>query len=886
MGEVYRATDTKLHRDVAIKVLPSDVAADPDRLARFEREAQVLASLNHPNIAHIHGVDDSSGTPALIMELVDGPTLSDRIAKGPISLDEALPIAKQIAEALEAAHEQGIVHRDLKPANIKVRPDGTVKVLDFGLAKAFDPANGSNVSATNLQTITARTVQGVILGTAAYMSPEQAAGKAIDQRSDLWAFGVVVMEMLTGRPVFTGETVSHVLANVLAKDPDFATVPTATPAAIRRLLRRCLQKDRKKRLDSAADAKLDIDDALAPSNDDASIATPRGSRHGWTYAALTIVGVTVGLAGASAWRATDRAVPKTVYATIDAPTEYVLDEDIFSAVPPRTPMAFTPDGSSLVIWATRGRQPRLFLRPLDHSEARPIDGTEGANLPFVSQDGRWVGFFANGEIKKVPIEGAAVPTVICRVTGLPHGASWGKGDVIVFGDDASGVIMRVSASGGTAAPVTVRGAGSNRRRHVMPVFLPDGLRVLFSDVSIDDAADSRLMVQSLAGGDARLVIGTAIDGRVLPSGNLAFMRLGTLMTVGFDVARAVTTGSATPAMSGVMQSPLLRLGGRSSPGPGMFAVSSVGALAVIRGGLKSQVDNELIWVARDGKVASAEPASGPPVGTRLNIRTAPHGARALVTVQTPTRLEVWLADWARDVWTLCSECASELGIVVWSIDGRRVLISRGDKLFAHSIDGSGADQELLRESDRALVPMAWLPDGRVIYSSSPVSTRDAEIKMFEPNASQGRVLLPLGISTEVDVSPDGRWLAYVSTRAGESNVIVQQFPGPGARMQVSAGGGLNPAWSMDGRTLYYIHQSNDRDSIIYAVEIGAGGGLNAGKPHEVLSRPDYQICRPVRCYEVSPNGQRFLFKQASAKRSSVIRMDLVLNWDAAQSNRR
>jgi len=879
MGEVYRARDTKLNRDVAIKVLPDSLAHDSERLARFEREAKTLAALNHPNIAHIHGFEDSTGVPALVMELVEGPTLADRIARGPIPLDEALPIAKQIAEALEAAHEQGIIHRDLKPANIKVRDDGTVKILDFGLAKAIDPTLQSSANAMNSPTLTAATVQGVILGTAAYMSPEQAAGKAVDKRSDLWALGVVLMEMLTGRQVFTGETVSHVLANVLAKDPDWATVPTATPPAIRRLLRRCLQKNRKKRLDSVADARLEIDDALAPADADATLSTSGNARNWWSYAALAVVGVAVGIVGTVVWRATDRAAATPVYAFIDAPPDHVLDADHYLE---RTPLAFTPDGSSLVIRATtpNAGTPRLFLRPLDRSDARPIEGTEGAWLPFVSPDGHWIGFWAAGEIKKVPIEGAAAATVICSLRGLPHGASWGKGDVIVFGDDASGDIMRVSASGGSPIAVTVRNAAANRRRHVMPVFLPDGLRILFSDVSIDDAADTRIMVQALAGGDARLVISGAIDGRIMPSGNLAFMRLGTLMTVGFDVARAVTTRSATPVMSGVMQNPLTRLGGRITPGPGMFAVSSLGALAVIRGELKNPVGNVLIWVSRDGASAPAEPASGAPVGERLNTRIAPDGARALVAVQTLTRMEVWLADWARDVWTLCAECHSDLGIVAWATDGRRVLISRGETLVAHSIEGPGPDQDLLHEPDRSLIPMGWLTDDRIVYSSSPVSTREAEIKVFERNGSKGRVILPLGTSTEVDVSPDGRWLAFTSMSAGQPNVFVQQFPSQGSRMQVSAGGGINPGWSADSRTLYYL-----RGSVVYAVEIGAGQRLNAGKPHEILRQPSSLPCRPVRCYDVTGDGGRFLFTQASTGRS-VTRIDLVLNWSAALSKGR
>jgi serine/threonine protein kinase len=415
MGEVYRALDTKLNREVAIKVLLPAVANDPDRLARFRREAQVLASLNHPNIAHIHGLDRQEGqegpggqgaTAFIVMELVEGEELAARIARGPIPLDDALPIARQIADALEAAHEQGIVHRDLKPANIKVRPDGTVKVLDFGLAKAMDPAGASRANAMNSPTLSMHATQaGIILGTAAYMSPEQAAGKAVDKRTDLWAFGVVVLEMLTGRQAFGGETTSHVLASVLKDEPDWSTLPTDTPTPIRRLLRRCLDKDRKRRLADAGDARLEIDEALAtPSPVDGVAAhlsvAPRSQWSRavpWALAAALIVAVAL---GGTLWSGLDRARPTPVYASLDAPADHVLGEDdVFVSLPTRTPMVFTPDGRSLVIQAARAGKPQLFLRSLNRPDARPIAGTDDARGPFVSPDGKWLGFWSADEIR-------------------------------------------------------------------------------------------------------------------------------------------------------------------------------------------------------------------------------------------------------------------------------------------------------------------------------------------------------------------------------------------------------------------------------------------------------------------------------------------------------
>ena len=882
MGEVYRAKDTKLNREVALKVLPDTLAGDPDRLARFRREAQVLASLNHPNIAHVHGFEDAGAVHALVMELVEGPTLADRIAQGPIPLGEALPIARQIADALECAHVHGIIHRDLKPANIKVRTDGTVKVLDFGLAKAMDPTGGTAASAMNSPTLSMRATQaGLILGTAAYMSPEQAAGKSVDARSDLWSFGVVLLEMLTARQTFDGETVSHVLAAVLTKEPDWGTLPANTPGPIRRLLRRCLDKDRKRRLDSAAAARLEIDDALTSSPLDLETThttTDSGRRTGavlivpWAIAVAAVL-----TAAALAWRGSTRETPTPVYATLDAPADHVFgDDDAYTAHPTRTPMVFTPDGRALIVQAARTQTLQLFLRSLDRPDARPIAGTDGARVPFVSPDGKWIGFWAANELRKVPIEGG-VSTTICPLPGGalgPFGVVWGPGDVIVFGDVSSGRIMRVPASGGTPTPVTAAPAITSRRRHVWPALLPDGRRVLFSDVSTIDASDARVMVQALDGGEPKLVLASATDARLLPSGRLAFMRLGTLMTVPFDVSRAQTTGDAVGAMSSVMQAGTIRRAGGTNPGPGMFAVSSPGALAVIRGSLTGPPSNSLDWVARDGRLIAADPSLGAPAGTRMNVRISPDGSRALVAIQTPMRMEVWLADWTRDVWTACGECASELGITVWAPDGRRVLISRNGTLVVHALDGSSPDQPRLHEDDRSLIPMAWRADGRVVYLSSPDLTR-YEIKLLEPGQTAGRVLVPLGEAEDADVSPDGRWLAYNSRHAGQLDVMVQAFPGPGPRTAVSVGRAQNPRWSPDGRTLYYLSGPS-----LFPVDVASAGELKAGKPRELFQPASGQACSPAHCYDLSANGQRFLFHSRLSSHEPLTRMDLVLNWTA------
>ena len=880
MGEVYRAHDTKLNRDVAIKVLLPAVANDPDRLARFSREAQVLASLNHPNIAHIHGLEEADGVTALVLELVEGEDLAQRIARGVIPLDEALPIARQIAAALEAAHEQGIIHRDLKPANVKVRPDGTVKILDFGLAKAMDPQGASSANAMMSPTLSMHATQaGIILGTAAYMSPEQAAGKAVDRRSDLWAFGVVLLEMLTGRQVFGGETVSHVLASVLKDAPDWTALPPHTPAAIRQLLRRCLEKERQRRLDSAADARLEIEDALTAPADAGHHLVTRGPV--WTRAlpwALVAL-LSVSLAGAL-WRGVDRERPTAVYASLDAPADHVLGEDDpIVSLPTRTPMVFMPDGRSLVIQAARAGKPQLFLRALDRPEARPIAGTDDARGVFVSPDGQWVGFWAADKLQKVPVEGGSATTICAlKATLGPFGAAWGSSNVIVFGDDATGRIMRVAAGGGTPAPVTAQPPPG--RRHVAPFFFPDGKRILFSDVSTrDDAGGSRLMMQSLDSGDARLVMASAADGRLLPSGRLVFMRLGTMMAVPFDAARGELKGDAVVAIGGVMQSGLRSRAGAENTAAGMFAISSLGALALLRGTLTGPPDAPMIWAMRDGKSSSAEPASGSPAGRRGPSRISPDGTRAIVTLNTPMGRELWIADWKRDTWIACGDCRSDSGGGVWSADGNRLLLAQNDAIVAHALDGSTPDQVLVREPGRRLTPRVWLRDGGVVYESSPDQT-NSEIKLLESGGNTGRVVVPLGVGFGPEVSPDGRWLAYDSTQPSTGEVVVQAFPGPGSRIQVSAGGGSNPAWSSDGRALFYLQRVGAGGNAVVEVDISTRPVLTVGKPRELFRRPESQRCN-ARCYDVSADGQRFLLRdRTTAPRLSVSRVDLVLNWTA------
>ncbi|HEV2063125.1 MAG TPA: protein kinase, partial [Thermoanaerobaculia bacterium] len=577
MGEVYRARDGKLNRDVAIKVLPEAFALDAERLARFRREAQVLASLNHPHIAAIYGLEESGGVEALVLELVEGQTLAERLARGALPVDEALEIARQIADALEAAHEKGIVHRDLKPANVKLTPQGKVKVLDFGLAKALSGDRSSPEVSTSPTMTAAATQAGVVIGTAAYMSPEQARGKAVDKRADVWAFGVVLWEMLTGRRLFEGDTVSDVLAAVLRHELDWKLLPPQTPAAVRRVLHRCLERDPARRMHDIADARLEMDEAPEPVPGALGVAGPRGfqrSASAWAAAAVILALV----AAAGWWRALSAARPALRERTAFEVSIPAGDGLAFDDTPI---LAFSRDGRRLVYAADRGGARQLFLRTLGEIEGHPLEGTSGGRSPFFSPDGQWIGFFAEGKLKKVQA-GGGPPQTICDDTTAHRGAAWAEDDTIILTPEYAAGLFRVSARGGKLEPLTKPDASKGERTHRWPEVLPGGEAVLFTigyEKSPGNYDDAKVAIFDRKTGRTRILLEGASMARYAPSGHLLFVRARQLLAVPFDLSRREATGEPFPVSE--------KIAGDPSSGIGYFAVGGDGSFAFVPGGTPS-----------------------------------------------------------------------------------------------------------------------------------------------------------------------------------------------------------------------------------------------------------------------------------------------------------
>jgi len=868
MGEVYRATDTRLGRDVALKILPESVAGDADRLMRFEREARTLASLNHPNIAQVHGLEDDSGVRALVMELVEGEDLSERLARGPVPLDEALPIARQVAEALETAHELGIVHRDLKPANIKLRADGAVKVLDFGLAKAMEPPAGaggqppaSGPASSPTFTSPALTQMGVVLGTAAYMSPEQARGRAVDKRSDIWAFGVVVFEMLSGKPLFAAETVSDTLAGVLRQDVDWSGLPATTPAAVREVLRRCLQREPKQRLRDIGDARLLLEDAApAPATPPTGAAAARAPRwrEGLAWA-LATAGLATAVALGWTLLAPAPEAPLT-YFSIAMPADETL---AFIDVPA---LALSPDGRTLAFTvSTRSGQTMIEVRPFDQTEARPVPGTENGTAPFFSPDGTSLGFFADGHVKTVKLAGGTVVTVTDAPT--PRGAVWEPDGTILFSPEYAGGLLRVPAAGGPATPVVSPDMEKGERTFRWPDLLPDGRGVIFTVGTLDSPNDydgARIVAYSFATGERHVLVNGASMARFLPPDRLVYSRGGVLFVVPLDTARLEVTGQPTPVFEGVA--------GDTSSGASHFALAPDGTLAAVRG--TGSASRRLLTIVDRKGVATPLPL--PARGYR-HPTFSPDGTRLAFMIDDAasgvgTAADVWVYSFSGG--SLSRLTFDRRSYPVWSPDGSRIayLDPAQTRVLAKAADGSGSEEVLMAPQQKPLVPSDWSPDGRQLALSGvgPLN----EILLLTPGGTpqqfEAGATLPA-------YSPDGRWIAY--TRGiGDAYVFVRPVSGPG-KWQVSPEIGSYPRWSRDGHELFYIGTGVGQRPLMM-VKVSGGDTFRAGAPQQAI--PDLSrymtATAPMLDWDVSPAGDRFVFLEVERAASEGTSVEIALSW--------
>ena len=897
MGQVYQATDTKLKRQVALKILPEAFSADPERLARFQREAEVLASLNHPNIAAIHGLEEADDVRALVLELVEGLTLADRIAKGPIPLDEALPIAKQIAEALEAAHGAGVIHRDLKPANIKVRDDGTVKVLDFGLAKALDTTPQGDPSLS--PTLTAAATQmGVIMGTAAYMSPEQARGKVVDRRADVWAFGAVLYEMLTGQRAFAGTDVTDTLAAVVRADPEWHLLPDAMAPSLRVFMRRCLEKDAKEGVGDVHDVRLALEGAFeSPS------ATPGAGSMGSVAGARFTISVTVVVALAAlvvgvligrTWFGGPSILPsqgRLRFTLNVSPGQHLsgglmaggsmVEETYAGALqrPSRASFTLSPDGRLLVYAGSDGETTRLYRHALDQPQATLIPDTDGASRPFFAPDGRAVGFSVVGadgdlELKQVSTNGGGVRTIAGSGPEIVEAYRWTEDDTILVA--AQDGLYELPANGGRLVQLTR--VESGEPGHTYPVMLPDRRALVFNVRTSSVPSEWPIVVQPMDGGERRVVVDGGSDPRYLPTGHMVFARRGTLMAVPFDVNRLEATGDPVVVLEDVMHG---ERGGNSvlNVGAAQFRVSNSGSLAYVPGGIYPEGEDSLVWVDQRGE---AEPVPLPPA-SYLWPRFSPDGTRLSYGVGGFGDMQLWVYDIELGVPRALTS-TGENAEPVWSPDGTRLVFERrgvDTGLFSIAADGSGEPE---RVGDGITGnPSSWSTDNILafLHSSGPGQPREVwTLKMDGESQAEGFIDADANLLYP-DFSPDGRWLAYVSNETGDPEVYVRPFPDGAPVARVSPNGGTQPVWSPDGQQLFYTRREppDNYDSLeVMVVDVETEPAFRPGQPRMLFEGP-YQGSIPIRSFDISPTGDRFVLNEPiDPEPQPVTQINVALDW--------
>ena len=877
MGQVYQATDTKLGREVALKILPEAFATDPDRLARFQREAQVLASLNHPGIAAIYGIEEQDDTRALVLELVEGPTLADRISKGAIPLDEALPIAKQIAEALEAAHEAGVIHRDLKPANIKVKPDGTVKVLDFGLAKALDPSPTGDPSQS--PTLTAAATQmGVIMGTAAYMSPEQAAGKPVDKRSDIWSFGVVFFEMLTGQRLYTGETVAHVLARVLDREPDLGRLPAPTPSFVDHLLRRCLEKHDKRRLRDIGEAVLMLGDARSTAMPPAALtgeAQPgRGRLLPWALSSVGVVSLAAAVLLTSGGTGESTRLETRQYELGVGPMQGIPAGD------ERIHLAFSPDGRQLAYVKRESGVNLLYLRDLEQGTTRRLPGTEGAYTPFFSPDGDWIGYHDVVErtLERVLTQGGEPVQISSMFPG--GGAVWLADETIIFGSQPMGEfgtlldpasLYRVGVDGGVPEPL-IELDEQGGRFHVFPVPLSADTIAFHSYPPELDISQGTLELFRLETGERRTLLTGITRAVAVASGHLVFTRGSDLWAVAFDMDRFEVVGDEVLLVPGIEQ------GFQRS-----FAISGDGSLVYLPGESVAPagvLSRSLVWVDREGAEQPLAMAPGQYYGPALS----PDGTRVALTAFDGEDFHAWVYETATGRGLRVTDRGGHRDMQpTW--DAERLIFSEADgmsgtiafpgHLAAVASDGGGGE-ELLQEEGTD-IPTSVSPDGQTLFFTRTLDSGGTERELWSLSLEDGQTqsLYPgVGSSGGGAISPDGRWLAYWSDQTGQSEVYIQAYPSGGARTSVSIDGGDAPKWSPAGGELYFIAGPQ-----MMAVEVETEGALRVGRPFELFDRSSYYRLSRFIQYDVAPDGRFLMIKRSQTRSDATVdHLVVIANW--------
>jgi serine/threonine-protein kinase len=850
MGQVYRARDTKLNRDVALKILPEAFALDGDRIARFRREAHVLAALNHPHIAQIHGLEEANGTQFLVLELVDGESLDKRIARGRIPVDEALGIARQMAEALKAAHEKGIIHRDLKPANIALTRDGQVKVLDFGLAKATDNANGASLDVMNSPTITSPAMLssvGVILGTAAYMSPEQAKGRPADKRSDVWAFGCIVFEMLTGYRAFTGEDVSDTLASVLRGEPDWSALPTDT-RHLTSVLKRCLEKDPEQRLRDIADVKLLLETAPASQGVVNRGAPSRRVGWMWTAAALLIVGGTI----AALLLSRGRTIPPPL-AKFELTTS---EQERFTTEAAGANVAISPDGLRVVYTAGRDAAAHLVVRPLDQLGVKPIAETNGGTHPFFSPDGQQIGFATRDELKRVPV-GGGPSSPVCRFPGnVFRGATWGPNDSIVFA--LSDGLYRVPVLGGEPDRLATPDRAKKEVGYTTPSFLPSGRALVYT--ALLQGGQTRIMARILDGGVATTVVEGGFGAQYLPSGHLVYGQGDRLMAVPFDVSTLQKTGEPLVLQDGVATKAATGVANvaTASDGNGVY-VSGRGATAM----------HHLVWVDRRGTLVARITAQ--PVEQPRFLRVSPDGRRLALTIGSSSSGQIWVYDLTGPEQPRRLTFQDHNLFPIWSPDGKHIVfmsLANSDRVLSIPADGSATEPERVVATSSPAAPSDWSRDNVLLFREMNhlqlLHLADGKIRPW---------LQTQFLESDGRFSPNGQWLAYTSDQGGSTEVWVRPFPGPGVPVQVSSGGGHDAVWSGDGKEVFYRNGFK-----LLSARVVPGAAFRVDPPRVLFERGSYVPSGASRMYDVAPDGRFVMTENEPNDNTMLASIVVILNW--------